>query len=177
MLGYLRLMADSILSLGISNYGMDQAIHNVLLHSDKVAGATIVRPASGRVSNLQDEQYGIVNGTRRRDAIGNSSWVQNLKFGHTTAIVHQYDRYPELTVAFLERYVHWDVAADEAKRCARFQLWEGVDRFSKNRCDVESVMAFSQAACCDHCLSRPDSCRAWTAKPWWGGTRCKSFIF
>ena len=125
MLGYLRLMTDSILSLGISNYGMDQAIHNVLLHSDKVAGATIVRPASGRVSNLQDEQYGIVNSTRRRDAIGNSGWVQNLKFSHTTAIVHQYDRYPELTVAFLERYVHWDVAADEAKRCARFQLWEG----------------------------------------------------
>ena len=35
MLGYLRLMTDSILSLGMSNYGMDQAIHNVLLHSVK----------------------------------------------------------------------------------------------------------------------------------------------
>jgi hypothetical protein len=95
---------------------MDQAIHNVLIHTGKVSGFTIVPAASSWVANLLDERYAKVNATARLvDGRGDAGWVRNLRLGRTVAVVHQYDRAPGLAAALLERYVDWDLQrADEA---------------------------------------------------------------
>jgi len=66
------------------------------------------------------------------------------KAGGKVAIVHQYDRYPELQKYLFERYVDWMDTSDlqsewnSEPSCAEFQYKQDLDMF-KGICDLKTV--------------------------------------
>ena len=64
--------------------GVDQGVHNVLVHKKLIPNMKVFKQADGPVANLQ-AKLSRVQGTQ----------VFN-QAGKLVAVVHQYDRYPEL---------------------------------------------------------------------------------
>jgi hypothetical protein len=84
MLRYLEVMADFLLRLPHQGVGLDQAVHNYVLHKGLVPGARLIPNGAGIVSTL-----GIVPEER----------VAELS---SAAVLHQYDRHPALTARLLD---------------------------------------------------------------------------
>ena len=84
--------------------GVDQGVHNVLVHSNVIPNLKIFKQSDGFVSNMQSKAYRIDENTHQIFAINskriNSNEHQDLLF----SIVHQYDRLPSLQ-SFLFRKV------------------------------------------------------------------------
>ena len=91
VLGYLEVMADFLLRLPHQGVGLDQAVHNYVLHKGLVPGARLVPNGAGSVSTL-----GIVPEARVPELL-------------SSAVLHQYDRHPAVAEALLER-----LGADDA---------------------------------------------------------------
>ncbi len=83
VIGYLRVMADHLLRLRLQAVGLDQAVHNYVLHSQRVPAAQLVPNGAGVVATL-----GIVP-------------VEDLGPLLGAAVLHQYDRHPELSASLL----------------------------------------------------------------------------
>lgn len=64
--------------------GVDQGLHNVLVHTKQIQNLKIWSQSNSPVLNLQAKQARVDGMT-----------VRNLK-GEAVPVVHQYDRYPEL---------------------------------------------------------------------------------
>ena len=73
--------------------GVDQGVHNVLIHENQVVGATLVSQRDALVANLQAKVAKVDTG----------HVVRNLK-GEAVAVVHQYDRFPNLAAYYYEKY-------------------------------------------------------------------------
>eukprot|EP01036_Dinobryon_divergens_P032489 gene32489-42093_t len=135
--------------------GVDQGIHNVLVHNKLIPNIKVWSQASSPVANIQ-----------AKVAIIRNQVVYN-KDGGKVAVVHQYDRFPELQKYLFEQYVDWvdtgDLSAEWAAEsaCDSFHMKKDWDMF-KGVCDI-TVMggATSAAACCPHCEGRED-CKAFT---------------
>ncbi|CAE7570437.1 unnamed protein product, partial [Symbiodinium microadriaticum] len=91
VLPYLSEMKD--ITLGRSGYGkfptcerngVDQGVHNVLVHTQKIKNMKIWGQSESPVLNLQAKMARVSGRT-----------VLNNK-GELAAVVHQYDRYPDL---------------------------------------------------------------------------------
>ena len=85
VLGYLRVMASFLLRLPHQAVGLDQAVHNYVLHKGLVPCARLVPNGEGSVSTL-----GIVP----------EAHVPELL---SSAVLHQYDRHPAVAETLLER--------------------------------------------------------------------------
>jgi hypothetical protein len=83
VLSYLEVMADFLLRLPHQAVGLDQAVHNYVLHKGLVPGARLVPNGAGIVSTL-----GIVPEPRLNALLG-------------AAVLHQYDRHPAVTASLL----------------------------------------------------------------------------
>ena len=129
--------------------GVDQGVHNVLVHEQRIPGLKVFPQSSGLVQNLAAHK-GVVRGGR---VLAPS--------GALAAVVHQYDRYPELMKQYLQTYVYWeDTAALAARACARFELEPNVDKF-KGVCDLTVKSGADAAECCEKC-AQDAACRAFT---------------
>lgn len=91
VLPYLSEMRSII--LGTAGYGkfptcerngVDQGVHNVLVHTNKIKNVKIWSQSNSPVLNLQAKMARV-----------NGKTVQN-NHGDIAAVVHQYDRYPDL---------------------------------------------------------------------------------
>ena len=72
---------------------MDQGVHNVLIHEKQVLSAKLVSQRDALVANLQAKVA----------KVDVSHTVRNLK-GEAVAVVHQYDRFPNLAGHYYEKY-------------------------------------------------------------------------
>jgi hypothetical protein len=81
---YLRVMVEHLLRLPVQTTGLDQAVHNYVLHSKRVPSALLVPNGNGTVATL-----GIMPTDEVRPLLG-------------AAVLHQYDRHPELAASLLD---------------------------------------------------------------------------
>jgi hypothetical protein len=84
VVGYLRVMVEFLLRLRLQTTGLDQAVHNYVLHSKRVPSALLVPNGAGIVATL-----GIVPAEDVDPLLG-------------AAVLHQYDRHPALSASLLE---------------------------------------------------------------------------
>jgi hypothetical protein len=84
VLRYLEVMADHLLRLPRQAVGLDQAVHNYVLHKGLVPGARLIPNGAGIVSTL-----GVVPEARVNELLG-------------AAVLHQYDRHPAVTARLLD---------------------------------------------------------------------------
>ena len=77
------------------------------------------------------------------------------------AVVHQYDRFPNLAAHYYEAYAA-DVpgALPDAQACAAYAVKPDVDAF-KGKCDLNVAGGSQPADCCVKCDKTPN-CRAFT---------------
>eukprot|EP01033_Poteriospumella_lacustris_P007502 gene7502-5392_t len=123
--------------------GVDQGVHNVLVHRGALAPVTVWMQQDSPVANLQAQvadvsvtsppsdgaTYGIRVKSRRGDGAPDA------------LVVHQYDRHPVLQRALFQRYVDWiDTdnfaalwAAEPA--CQLYDYVDGYDAYA-GRCDI-----------------------------------------
>ena len=80
---YLEVMADFLLRLPHQSVGLDQAVHNYVLHKGLVPGARLIPNGDGIVSTL-----GIVPDERVSELL-------------SSAVLHQYDRHPAVAARLL----------------------------------------------------------------------------
>jgi hypothetical protein len=86
MLAYLRVMVDHLLRLRTQRTGLDQAVHNYVLHNRLVPGVRLVPNGAHVVATL-----GTVP-------------LEDLPALQEAAVLHQYDRHPTLAAALRRRY-------------------------------------------------------------------------
>lgn len=156
VLSYLRLMSETMETAKFAKCernGVDQGVHNVLVHTGQIPGLRVLDQQSGWVANMQAGR-----------AIISVSGVSNRN-KQLVAVVHQYDRYRQLQKAYFERFVFWSMPS-EAEMCAAFKVEEEVDLFKKT-CDLKITSGHSNGACCQRCLATK-GCKAWTA----AGSQC-----
>ena len=81
---YLRVMVEHLLRLQVQTTGLDQAVHNYVLHSKQVRSALLVPNGGGTVATL-----GITPADEVAPLLG-------------AAVLHQYDRHPQLSASLLK---------------------------------------------------------------------------
>jgi hypothetical protein len=94
MLGYLRAMVREVGRHVIPLGPHDQAIHNWLLYTGQLPGATIVANGTGRVQTM---------GAQREVYLSPDGTVLNPD-GTRPAVIHQYDRHVGLAERLFEVY-------------------------------------------------------------------------
>ena len=128
--------------------GVDQGIHNVLVHLSIIPNTVthVEDDGAATVVNMQASTSSYI----RDDAV-----VMNTN-GKVFSVVHQYDRSYKLLRKLVQRYApslfiedpfeEW--AATEA--CTNYKLIAGYDLF-KGKCDFKILATLSPAACCSRC--------------------------
>ncbi len=96
MLEYLRLMTESLRRLRRQYGGIDQGIHNVLLHTGRIPGAKPIENGAGAVATL-----GYVRPEEMH--FDSAGWLLGTD-GSIVPVLHQYDRHPDLQGQILNRY-------------------------------------------------------------------------
>lgn len=137
--------------------GVDQGVHNVLIHGGLVRNVKIFSQSNGLVANMQAKMARV-----------DGQVVSNTQ-GDKVSVVHQYDRNPKLQSDLFKKYVYWldsgDLSAvwNDEPTCQKFQYQENVDLF-KGVCDFKMRGGASSAAtCCEACNSTPENkCEAFT---------------
>ena len=86
VLGYLRVMIEFLSSLPTQRTGLDQAVHNYVIHKGLVPDVRLVSNGSPLVATL---------GTVPPEDVGRYQG---------TAVLHQYDRHPALAATLIRRY-------------------------------------------------------------------------
>lgn len=90
VLGYLNLMVDEIVELRRQAGGIDQGVHNYLLHTGRLPAAHLVPNGEGPVLTI-----GYMGEIADADLVGPD--------GLPLPVLHQYDRRPALSAALLAR--------------------------------------------------------------------------
>lgn len=152
VLAYLQLMKDEMETPEFARCernGVDQGVHNVLVHTRRIPQLQVKSQANGWVANMQ----------AGRSSIDEDGVVRNPS-GQVVAVVHQYDRNRPLQERFFEKFTFWDRSAENV-HCKPFRIEENVDLF-KAKCDLKVVGAHSNDACCEKCLATA-GCKGWSA--------------
>ena len=137
--------------------GVDQGVHNVLMHENEVKHAQIISQRTALVANLQ---------AKVAQVDPRSHQVRNPQ-GAVVSVVHQYDRFPNLAAHYYEKYARSiPGAVPDASACASYDVRNDVDAF-KGRCDLAVSGGAHPADCCVKC-QKMASCRAWTL----AGSQC-----
>ena len=141
--------------------GVDQGIHNVLLHLNHLQPVSVKYPDTFPIVNLQSSpelMLHFINETV--DSI--KMLDHNVKY----AVVHQYDRDPALQLELGKKYLPWipweNPMADWAMNptCKRhFGVVFGTD-FLRGKCDLAMGRALTPASCCDVCMHQREGANA-----------------
>lgn len=135
--------------------GVDQGVHNVLIHMKLLNfGETkIWKQQHSSVLNLQAKALSTII---RQSPVGDS--VRNLD-GKVAAVVHQYDRNEILQKRLFEKYVYWINTSDPlnewrlTKECESFNIVAKKELF-KGICDIKHIGgATAPSTCCSLCLN------------------------
>lgn len=125
--------------------GVDQGVHNVLLHEGLVKNSQIIKQADAMVANLQ-----------AKVAVVSTPKVFRKKDRELVAVVHQYDRYPDLAQYYYA--THYKESKDDL--CRAFDLHKNVDLF-KAKCDLSATSGTNVQDCCKAC-QRATNCHSFT---------------
>jgi len=137
--------------------GVDQGVHNVLIHENEVKHARIISQKTALVANLQ---------AKVATVDPRSFKVRNPR-GDEVSVVHQYDRFPNLAAYYYEAYArNIPGAVPDASACAQYDVRNDVDAF-RGRCDLAVSGGAHPADCCVKCAKHP-ACSAWTL----AGSQC-----
>lgn len=169
-LTYFRVM-NGILS-GTSNLttrfpacernGVDQGVHNVLLHMGLVPGLSLhnSRSLPGVVSHMQSDLYVTVDLHSIPPRVLNAA-------GLPVAIMHQFDRFAELQSKLSAFHVDWMDTGDwkagwaiESNQCDKYHRLVDYDLL-KGKCDFGSLRSLQPDMCCSACR-RKAGCSAFT---------------
>jgi len=131
--------------------GVDQGVHNVLVHTGALSNVTVRYEYDFPVVNLQ--AYPQLQVTPADPSVLTS------EAGVKYALVHQYDRLSPLQTALAGQYVDWvnlqDPQAEWEKEptCAMFTVSYEKDLF-RGKCELGSHRVMSAASCCQVCQSK-----------------------
>lgn len=148
MTKYTQLMSDEVVSArfaGCERNGVDQGLHNVLVHEGRIEHLETMGQANGMVAHMQASPGRIT---------GPGKSVVNAR-EQKYAVVHQYDRDVSLTEAYLRRYVDWD-RSEKGAVCRDYRLTPGAD-LMKGRCDLKPAGGVDVDMCCKVC-DRQEGC-------------------
>ena len=147
---------DDTISLATSKFpqcernGVDQGVHNVLVHSKLIPSVQVEYPYSFPVINMQSSpEFVPINETSTELRDGNNKLF---------SIVHQYDRLMTYQRALALKYVNWVNMADPEMEwkddafCQRFQKVQDAELFP-GECDMGNIRLLSPASCCEVCSS------------------------
>lgn len=104
--------------------GVDQGVHNVLVYKGKIPNMKRWDQRTGPVANMQ----------ARLAKVQDDHSVVNSK-GDSVAVVHQYDRFPDLQKHLFSNFVDWvntnDFKAEWAatEQCQEYKYKENMDLF------------------------------------------------
>ena len=137
--------------------GVDQGVHNVLVHDNMVLGSQIVPQRASRVANLQ-----------AKVAIVHNNNVLRASDRTPVAVVHQYDRFPDLAAFYYRTYGLPEQQAGDiiggggpaTDACAAYEVRPNVDLF-KAKCDLTATSGTSVRDCCKSC-NRAQNCNGFT---------------
>jgi hypothetical protein len=148
--------------------GVDQGVHNVIVHLGLVSTQHLNGFMSGQVIVKYPDTFPVVNLQAVLDSMlvpvdslfqnGQLSFPGNSKLP-LYAIVHQYDRVSKLQLAYGETYVDWidwknTLKSEWSELCSsNFEYIENVD-ILRGECDKGSIRAMTAASCCALCLQR-----------------------
>lgn len=142
MLGYTNLMTEKINQEDFhtcERNGVDQGMHNVFIHQGQIQHLHRMDQFTGVVANLQS----FVGKMRESDY-----HVTNIE-GEEYAVIHQYDRHPELAKVYLQRYVYWDRSEGGAV-CQQYEIIRGGDLLA-GTCDINPAGGIDADMCCKVC--------------------------
>ncbi len=129
--------------------GVDQGVHNVLVHLRLIDGLRVIGQADGPVANMQAKVAEVKN-----FAVFN-------KRGELSAVVHQYDRHAALQKKLFGTFVYWTDTNDrmsewrDTPECAQYGYKMDTDLFLGS-CDLTvKGGATGPATCCKLCSSTP----------------------
>ena len=154
---YLELMTETMETPEFSQCernGVDQGVHNVLVHTGKIPALIVHDQKSGWVANMQAGLHKIVRGER----------VVNQR-GERVAVVHQYDRFKDLQAYYFKKYVFWEMPS-EAETCKDFTVVRNAELFKKT-CELKVTSGHSVSHCCVSC-QRMSKCQAFS----FAGSQC-----
>jgi hypothetical protein len=169
VLDFFRVFADTLQGRGVlsdrfphcERNGVDQGIHNVLLHAGLVPGVKLHTTLSfpGVVSHMQSDLYASANSD-------NPPRILDAQ-GVAVSIVHQYDRIDGLQKRFAQHYVDWmDINdwhagwASPSSQCSKYKRLVQLDLL-KGECDFGSFRALTPDMCCGQCVAKR-GCSAFT---------------
>lgn len=123
--------------------GVDQGVHNVLVHDGRVQ-ARVIPQTDALIANLQARIANVKN-----------NLVYRAKDNQKVAVVHQYDRFPDLAKHYVDTY-----APSTSNHCSNYELHPNVDLF-KAKCDLTVTTGTANSDCCKACNSN-SKCKSWT---------------
>ena len=131
--------------------GVDQGVHNVLVHTGQIPSIHMHDQSTGPVANMQ---AGVMKVTGDFKVVNS----RNEK----VPIIHQYDRYENLMNHLFSQYVYWDIHKESKGEggCLGYTIKENVEAF-KGRCDLSHESGTTWESCCGTC-NRTPSCKAFT---------------
>jgi hypothetical protein len=155
MLAYLDLMSKYILSPAVrkcERNGVDQGIHNVIVHVDPIPRLHMLSHKDGLIANLQGKDSVIKY---------NEGKVYN-KNHQVVAIVHQYDRDEKLMAKYVDEFVDYPPPppVKGTGQCDKFMVYEDVELY-KGLCDLTGNKAKTPQDCCAACLGMK-KCKGWS---------------
>lgn len=132
--------------------GVDQGVHNVLVHSTDLSLFSIKFPHDFPVVNMQTSPDIVPNALNPRVVLTDQ--------GALYAILHQYDRLPSLSLELAKQFVDWiDWKAplsewETSPTCSAFvKPLRDIDLF-RGICDFFAQRVITPATCCDLCLRK-----------------------
>ena len=149
MLGYTGTIDEEIRGPDFARCernGVDQGMHNVYIHLGKIRHMKVMEQGVGFVANMQASPAEVL-----RPGFTVVNQKQQLY-----AVVHQYDRKPDLTHEYLRRYVKWD-RSENGTVCQDYRLSKGGDLL-KGQCDLKPAGGVDADMCCKVC-DRQEGCQ------------------
>jgi hypothetical protein len=158
MFDYISLMSRVLQGSGIlstslpqcERNGVDQGVHNVLIHTGLLKGVRVEYPFSFPVINMQSSPEFIPDNEQSTELFDSNRRL--------FSIVHQYDRLMSFQKALALKYVDWVNLADPEEEwkadpfCPLYERRLGVELF-RGMCDMGAIRLPSPASCCEVCSS------------------------
>mmetsp|Transcript_24412 Transcript_24412/g.33498 ORF Transcript_24412/g.33498 Transcript_24412/m.33498 type:complete len:230 (-) Transcript_24412:50-739(-) len=133
--------------------GVDQGVHNVLVHARLLPSAKVEYPDTFPVINMQSSPEYAPSGSSSTQLLNNND--------KPFSIVHQYDRITTFQRALATKYVKWTNLADPVAEwqgdtfCSNFEKVMNVELF-RGVCDLAGSRQPSAASCCEVCVLNKD---------------------
>jgi hypothetical protein len=167
---YVRMMSsilsgESDLSVNFprcERNGVDQGVHNVIVHLGLIKGLEIKTERQFPVVNIQSSpSFNVPDASLAMLQLQFFDEIRNVVDTAPFAVIHQYDRSNTVSIELAKKYVAWksydNLAGNwqEEAQCERYNTLIGPDILA-GRCDTGSFRAFSPEQCCSVCNSMQD---------------------